>query len=165
MASLFDLKGEYLQLMDWMSDPEADQQAIADTLESVKYEIQNKAEGYVKVIENFKADAEAYSKQAKIFKEKADKAKQNADRLLGALKTAMEETGQTELKTELFNIKIVKNGGKKPLVIDKEVPYEFVKMVPQNDTEKIREYLESLDGSVTCAWAHFEDRGTRLSIK
>ena len=165
MASLFDLKGEYLQLMEWMNDPDIDPDALAETLESVRMEIEDKAEGYIKVIENFKSDAEAYSKQAKIFKEKADRAEKNATRLTEVLKSAMEETGHKELKTELFNIKIVGNGGKQPLKIIGDVPEQYIKMVPQNDTEAIRKYLESLATPDACPWAKLEERGTRLSIK
>ena len=165
MSSLFELKGEYLQLMEWMEDPDIDPQALADTLESVKFDIARKAQGYVKIVENFKADAEMYSKQAKLFKEKADRAQKNADKLLEVIKAAMEETGQKELKTDLFTIKVVKNGGKQPLVIDGDVPEQYVRMVPQNDNEKIRAFLESLPDPVICSWAHLGDRGTRLSIK
>lgn len=165
MASLFELKGEYLQLMEWMDDPEVDPQALEDTLESVKYELATKAQGYVQVVENFKADAEMFSKQAKLFKEKADRAQKNADKLLKVLKSAMEETGQKELKTDLFTVKIVKNGGKQPLVIDGDVPEQFKIVKYENDNEKIMAYLESLPNPVACSFAHLGDRGTRLSIK
>lgn len=165
MASLFDLKGEYLQLMSWMDDPEVDPQALAETLDSVKLEIADKAEGYIQVIENFKADAEMFSKQAKLFKEKADKAKENADKLLKVLKDAMEETGQTELKTDLFTIKVVANGGKQALKIDGDVPEQYKVVKYENDNEKIRAYLDTLSDPVACTWAHLEPRGTRLSIK
>lgn len=165
MASLFDLKGEYLQLMSWMDDPEVDPKALADTLESVKFEIAEKAEGYIQVIENFNADAEMFSKQAKLFKEKADKAQANADKLLKVLKDAMEETGQTEIKTDLFNIKVVQNGGKQTLKIDGDVPEQYKIVKYENDNNKIRQYLESLSDPVACTWAHLEERGTHLAIK
>ena len=165
MASLFELKGEYLQLMDWMDDPEVDPKALEDTLESVKFEIVEKAEGYIQVIENFNADAEMFSKQAKLFKEKADKAEANANKLLKILKDAMEETGQTELKTDLFTIKVVANGGKQTLKIDGDVPEQYKVVKYENDNEKIRAYLDTLSDPVACTWAHLEPRGTRLSIK
>jgi len=165
MGSLYSLTNEMIELMDWMSDPEVDAQAIQDTLEGLMGEISDKAEQYCFVIRQFEADAEAYRKEAERFKQKQVIAENNAKRMKQAVQRAMELTGQEKMDAGLFKLKIAKNGGMKPLVIDGEVPAEYVKMVPQNDNDAIRKFLDSLDENDTCAWCHYGDRGTHLAIK
>ena len=50
MANIYELTGQFLQLLDMLEDEEVDEQVIMDTLESVEYEIEDKADGYAKII-------------------------------------------------------------------------------------------------------------------
>lgn len=168
MASLYNLTNEYVTLMEWMSDPETDAQAIQDTLDGIQYELEQKAEAYCMVIRQFEADAEAYKKEEERFSQKRAICENNAKRMKEALMKAMVATGHDDkngLTAGLFKLKVAGNGGKMPLKITGEVPSQFVRMVPQNDTDGIRSFLESLGEGDTCAWAHLEPRGTHLSIK
>ena len=47
---LYELTGQFLELLDMLEDEEVDEQVIMDTLESVEYEIEDKADGYAKII-------------------------------------------------------------------------------------------------------------------
>lgn len=166
MSSLYEITTEMQELMDWLNDPETDEEAIADTLEGLQFELEKKAEGYCKVIRQFEADAEMYKAEAQRFQQKQAIAENNAKRLKEALKRAMIATGNDKgLDAGLFKLKIAGNGGKRPLKITGIVPDEFIKMMPTNDTDRIRDFLESLDENDTCAWAKLEDRGTHLTIK
>ena len=168
MASLFSLTEDYQRLLEMAEDPEIDPVAFADTLEGLQYEFEKKAEGYCMVIRQIEADMKAYSDAAQEFTRKKTICEASIKRMKDALKRAMEITGHDDkngLDAGLFKIKVVGNGGLKPIVFDGEVPEQFVNMVPQNDTEKIRRFLDSLDANDKCAWAHYEERGTHLSIK
>ena len=166
MSSLYEITTEMQELMDWLNDPETDEEAIADTLEGLQFELEKKAEGYCKVIRQFEADAEMFKTEAQRFQQKQAIAENNAKRLKEALKKAMIATGNDKgLNAGLFKLKIAGNGGKRPLKITGIVPDEFVKMMPTNDTDRIRDFLESLDENDSCAWAKLEDRGTHLTIK
>lgn len=166
MSSLYEISAEMQELMDWLNDPETDEQAIADTLEGLQFELEKKAEGYCKVIRQFEADAEMFKVEAQIFQQKQTRAENNAKRMKEALMKAMVATGNEKgLDAGLFRLKIAGNGGKRPLKITGIVPDEFIKMMPTNDTDRIRDFLESLDENDSCAWAKLEDRGTHLSIK
>ena len=168
MGNLYELTNELITLMDWMNDPETDAQAIADTLEGVQYEFEKKAEGYCKVIRQLESDAEAYRKEEERFSQKRAICENNIKRMKEALMKAMVATGydgKNGFNAGLFKLKIAGNGGKQPLKITGEVPQEFIKMVPQNDNEKIRAFLESLGEGDACTWAELQPRGTHLSIK
>lgn len=166
MASLYELTGEYRELMDWMNDPETDPEAIADTLEGLQYELEKKAEGYCKMIRQFEADAQMFKNEAARFAQKQAVAENNAKSLKEALKHAMVTTGHEKgMDAGLFKLKIAGNGGKRPLKITGIVPPEYVTMMPTNNNDAIREYLESLGENEECVWAKLEDRGTHLSIK
>lgn len=166
MANLYELEKEYKELLDMAEDPEVDQQAIIDTLEGLEGEISQKAVGYSKVIRQLEADAKALKEEAKHFSDRAIVAENNAKRLKEALKGAMEMMNMKEFDAGLFKLKIANNGGKKPLIIDAEIPEEFCKTVIVEDNEAIRKHLEELEvAGVECAWAHLGNRGTHLTIK
>lgn len=64
MAALYELTSEFLQLMDMLEDEECDEQCIMDTLESVEYEIEDKADGYAKIIKSLESNVDGLSKEA-----------------------------------------------------------------------------------------------------
>ena len=168
MASLFQLTEEYQRLLEWAEDPEIDPVAFADTLECLQFEFEKKAEGYCMVIRQLEADMKAYNDAAQEFTRKKTVCEASIKRMKDALKRAMELTGHDDkngLDAGLFKLKVVGNGGQRPIVYDGQVPEQFVKMVPQNDTEQIRRFLDGLGENGHCDWAHYEERGTHLSIK
>ena len=168
MASLFNLTEEFMELLSWLEDPEADQQAIADTLEGMEAELEDKAEAYCMVIRQIEADAKQYNEAAQEFLRKKTVCEASIKRMKEALMKSMVATGHDDkngLNAGLFKLKVVGNGGLKPLVITGEVPAQFVKMIPQNDNDAIRAFLDGLDENDVCDWAKYETRGTHLSIK
>ena len=168
MSSLYELTGAYLELEDMLLDDEVDEQTVLDTLEGVKGEIEIKAEGYVKVLRSIEAQAETYAKEAEAFAKKAKTAKNRAESLKKALFNAMTEMDIPEIKTDLFKLKIVNNGGIQPLWVTEdinEIPEDFIRIKKEADNDKIRDYLATLPDDVTVEWAHLEPRGQRLNIK
>lgn len=165
MATLFELTIDEKRLLEMAEDPECDPQAIADTLEGLQYEIDIKAEAYCKIIKQIEADKKAYHDAAQDFLRKETTCDASIKRLKERLKWCMETTGRESIDAGLFKLKIAGNGGQKPLIIDGEVPEQFVKLIPQNDNDKIRRFLDSLDENDACAWAHYGERGTHLSIR
>lgn len=166
MASLYELIGQYRLLMDIMEDSDSDEQVIIDTLGAVEGEIEVKAENYVKVIISLQANYEALMGEADRFAARAAVFDSRIKRMKSALMQAMQATGSTKISTDLFEIKIVSNGGVRPLIIDGTVPNDYVKLMPQNDNKHIRQHLEELEkAGLACNWAHLGDRGTHLQIK
>lgn len=59
MASLYELTGRMDYLRQLLEDPEAEEQVILDTIESIDYEIEEKADGYAKIIRMLNAEVDA----------------------------------------------------------------------------------------------------------
>ena len=117
MAALYELTGEFLQLMDMLEDEECDEQCIMDTLESVEYEIEDKADGYAKIIKSLESNVDGLSKEAdrliarkKTYENRIKWLKQN-------LEMCMRTTGKRKFTTDLFSFNIQKNGGKRKLAL------------------------------------------------
>ncbi len=163
MSTLYALTTEYKALMDLgdSSDP-GDQQAFLDTLEGLDYEVGLKADAYASVMTMLSGKAamvDAEIKRLTAIKKAIDG---NVDRMKSALKNAMEAMDKTEIRTDLHTFKIVKNGGKLPLIVDGEVPELYIKYKPEVDNEHIRADLEA---GANLDFAHFGERGTNLHIK
>ena len=73
----------------------------------------------------------------------------------------MRNTGKTNFKTQLHTFRIQKNAGKRALTIDGEVPKEYTKTIVENDTDKIRQALES---GKKLSFAHLEPQSESLRI-
>lgn len=174
MANIYELTGQFLQLLDMLEDEEVDEQVIMDTLESVEYEIEDKADGYAKIIKALEADVDGIQKEndrltsrKKTYENRIKWLKQN-------LEMCMRATGKQKFTTDLFSFNIQKNGGKRKLTIDVDVdniPEEYrIKQPDAVNGDKLREYLkengiEGQDGSLNCEWCHLEPQGESLRIR
>lgn len=167
MATLYQIQSDYMELLDMAGDPEVDEQTLLDTLEGIKGEFAEKVENYCKVIRQVEADGKALKEEADRLKERANTCTSKAKAMKEAIKKAMVETGNTSIDAGLFKLKVVNNGGTCALKTKDitEIPKEFIKMVPQIDTDAVKGYLKTLPEGVECAWAWYEERGTHLTIK
>lgn len=168
MGSLYELTNEMVEFLALAEDPDIDPVAFADTLEGLQFELEKKAEGYCKVLRQMESDIEAIKAEEDRLKRNRSAIENNVKRMKEALKDAMVKTGHDDkngLKAGLFQLKVAKNGGQRPLVIDGDVPEQFIKVKYENDNERIRAFLNSLDNNDACAWAHLGEAGTHLAIK
>ena len=162
MSNLYQLTNDYENVLNMLYDEDIDEQMILDTLEGIEGEIEDKADGYAKIIKELeakrdarKAEVKRLTESAKVFENRANVLKQN-------LFNTMKQTGKTKFATDLFSFNIVKNGGKQALTIDGDVPEEYTKTIIENDTDKIRQALENREN---LPFAHLEPRGESLRIK
>lgn len=162
---LYELTEQFLELQELIYDPETDEQVIKDTMEGLWGEIEEKADGYAKIIEGLKADAQAIKKEEeRLFMRR--KALENRQKLLkDNLETAMRQTGKLKFKTALYSFNIQKNGGLRALVIDKpieDIPGRYlIIQPPTTNNEAIRKLLDEKEVD----WAHLEPQGESLRIR
>lgn len=109
MSTLYELTDEYKQVLEMLDDPEIDEQTIADTLESIGGEIEDKADGYAKVMQSAKAEVEGIKAEISRLSERKSSIEHKLERMKQSLQGAMEATGKTKFKTLLFSFNIQKN--------------------------------------------------------
>jgi chaperonin cofactor prefoldin len=143
MATLYELTGQYRELLELAESEELDKQLIADTLEGLDGEIEIKADGYAKVIRELEGKTAVLKDEIDRLSKRKSVIENNIKNLKQALETAMRATGKTKFKTDLFSFNIQKNPPK--LIIDKpeEVPEEYlIPQEPKIDTKAIKEILK-----------------------
>lgn len=162
MQSLMQLTDEYLELQKYAGsiDPE-EQQAFLDTLEGIDYEVGLKVDSYVVVLKSIDANIELIEEEIDRLEKIVLALKNNKSKMNDTLKQAMVLMDKNEIEGKLHKVKVVKNGGKKPLVITDEVPNNFQKLIFEDDNAKIRKALENGE---ELPFAHLDERGTHLKI-
>jgi Mg2+ and Co2+ transporter CorA len=159
---LYDLKESYKTILDNMDNEDFDLSGVLETLDDA---IEDKADGYARVITQAKAEIDSIDDEIKRLTAMKKSRKNTVDRLKENLFNAMKETGKTKFKTDLFAFSIAKNGGKIPVVVDVEtadLPDDLVNIVEKPDLDALRDYIERT-GDLT--YAHFGERGESLRIK
>lgn len=130
MRTLYELTGDFLQLLAMAEDENEDIEVILNTIEGVDYEIELKAEGYAKVVKELEARGESLKKEGERLSGRRKAIEGNIKRMKQTLQQSMEVTGKTKFKTELFSFNVQNN--KPSLVLDKdieEIPEEY--LIPQ----------------------------------
>ena len=165
MANLYEITQDYLQILSMMEDPELDPQTLADTMEAVEGELEIKAENYAKVMKNLEADVAGIKAEIDRLSERKKTIENNIKNMKSALQMAMEATGKTKFKTELFSFSVRNNAPK--VVMDEEyienVPERFLKYKdPEINRTAIKEAIQ--DGENLEGLAHLE-QSKSLTIK
>lgn len=153
MATLYELTGQYRELLEMAESEELDKQLLEDTFAALEGEIEIKADGYAKVIRELEGKAELLKSEIDRLSNRKSAIENNIKAMKETLQNAMYITGKTKFKTNLFSFNIQKNPPK--LVIDKpeEVPAEFlIPQEPKIDNKAIKEILATTE----LPFAHLE---------
>ena len=144
--TLYNLTNDYMNLLELAEDPDIDEQAFMDTLEGIEGALEDKAEGYAKVIRTLEGDAAACDAESKRLRNKKQTIENNIKRMKATLQEAMELTGKTKFKTELFSFGIQKNAPS--VVIDaadiRDIPEDYLKFKePEVDKTAIKNAINA----------------------
>ena len=163
MATLYELSGEYLELLEMAEDPETDPQAFNDTLESLDLEFEDKADGYAKIIAQMNADSGAIGDEIKRLQARKKSMEGNIDRMKKSLQLAMETTGKRKFKTSLFSFGVQKNPPRVVMDVENltDIPIDY--LVPQDPTVDKKKIMAELKSGAALPVAHLEqDEGIRI---
>ena len=146
MANIYEITQDYLKLMELASDPEIDPEIITDTFEAIDGELEIKAENYAKVMKNLEGDIAALKAEEERLAKKRKAIENNIKRMKAALQEAMELTGKTKFKTDLFSFGIQKNAPS--VVIDaadiRDIPEDYLKFKePEVDKTAIKNAINA----------------------
>lgn len=161
--TLYEMTTEYQILLEMAEDPEVDGETLTDTLEALGGEIEDKADGYAKVLKQLDADAAFLKAEEKRLADRRKAIENNSARMKAALQNAMTLTGKPKFKTDLFSFTIRKNPAR--VVIDREdtngAPVEFVVIQrPTWNKEALKEALKA--GKDVRGIAHLEQTESLL---
>jgi len=168
MSNLYSLTQEAKELYKQLTDVDDEtgellNPDIFDLIVKNNAEIEAKADGYAAIKKML--DGEISLLDTEIKRLQAIKAQRvnSKDRLMKSLQDAMVVLQRAEIVSPLNKFKICKNGGKAKLTIDDgvEIPQEYMKIIYEADTEKIRNDLEQGIEIIGCK---IEERGTHLRI-
>ena len=165
MSSLYELNTAYRSLMERLYDEELPEEAIIDTLDSLEGAIEDKADGYGKVIRMLDADIEGIKLEESRLSERRKRLERRRDMLKATLFDALKTVGLKKIETDLFTVSIRKNGGKRRLELDvpiETLPAEFQKVTIEANNEALRQYLQENE---SCEYCHLAEQGESLTIK
>ena len=135
--TLYELTGQILELQELMEDDVYEPELINDTMESVMYDFQNKADDYVKLIKNIEAQVSAIDEEAKRLKARQDKMKNKVKMLKDKLVTAMVATGTRKLQGTLGTISLRRSTKIPSELTWENVPQEYVKTEVKKSIDKV----------------------------
>ena len=159
MSSLYELKGQYLELLSMMEEG-ADEETIKDTLEGIEGEIEVKADNYARIIRQLESDANGLKTEIERMTDRKRALENHVSYLKNNLQDAMILTGKEKFKTELFSFNIQSNPASVVIDDPTSIPAEFlIPQEPKVDKKSIKEYLKDNEAN----WCHLEQsRGLRI---
>lgn len=150
MGTLYELKSEYIQLRDMAGDPDISPEALRDTMDAINGELEDKADGYAKVIRELEAEEAGLDAEIKRLQARKSAVSGNKGRIKDALESAMRETGKLKFKTALFSFRIQKNPPS-VAILSENIPLDYL-VVPDPQPDKKR-ILAELKAGATFDWA------------
>lgn len=157
--TLYQLTAEQIRLMEILADPETDADELADTIEAVQADFEDKADAYGQVYTQLMADAEQISDEIERLTAMRKSKETGAKRLKEAMLRAMLLTGQSKVEGKLYAFSTRKS---KAVVTTGTVPDDFlIAQEPKVDKRKIADYLKL---NPACDWAAWEEH-TSLIVR
>jgi hypothetical protein len=163
--TLYELSAEYLHALEVMTTPEMDvpMQAIADTLEGIEGQFQDKAVNVAKFLRNMESMAEAIKEAEEKMSQRRRALESRAKWLRDYLKANMEKASVTRIESPWFVLSIQKNPAALKIVDEAAIPPFFKTEVITFELDKasIKQTLEAgeeVPGAVL-------SQGTRLVVR
>lgn len=135
--TLYDLKGQWKDLLDRLSDMDLDAQTVLDTLESseVQTALEEKVQGYEMVARSFEAPIPAIDAEIKRLQALKKASQNRADVLRKRVHDAMVELQIEKIKCPLFEVRRQKNPVAVEVYNAELVPFEYWK-TPEPEINK-----------------------------
>lgn len=165
--TLYDLNLQMQEILDMAETGDFDEELIANTLEGVEGEIEDKLDSYGVIVNELQDDVDKLDKEIKRLNAKKKTITGSIDYLKRMVMFTMGRMDKKKIKGERFTWSIVKNGGKAPVIYEDDfnplnIPEQFQMWDVQADKALIREVLES---GTELPFARLGERGESLRLK
>lgn len=151
MATLYEIKGQFKELMEMADECNLTQDDIKDTLEGLDYELEEKADAYAKVIRTLECDVDSVDAEIKRLTDKKRRIQNNISSMKRSLESTMIELGKKKIKTPLFGFNIQKNPPSVNILDESKVPDNF--RIKQPDKIDRKSIIAELKESGNTDWA------------
>lgn len=98
---------------------------VTDTLESIEFDFEAKAENIAKLMAELTGNAESLKKEEERLYQRRKAIENNANTLKRYLETEMMNTGKTKFKTDLFSFGIQKNPPSLDISTEENIPDKY----------------------------------------
>lgn len=151
MATLYEIKGQFKELMEMADECNLTQADIKDTLEGLDCELEEKADAYAKVIRTLECDVDSVDAEIKRLTDKKRRIQNNISSMKRSLESTMIELGSKKIKTPLFGFNIQKNPPSVNILDESKVPDNF--RIKQPDKIDRKSIIAELKESGNTDWA------------
>lgn len=126
--TLYELTTQYQALLELAEDPDVDPKVLADTMDGLDGDIEEKADGYAKVIRSLEGRIGVIKAEEDRLRTRRGTMENSIIRMKQHLQASMTAIGKTKFKTDLFSFGIQKNPAS--VVIDAQsmdnMPEEYI---------------------------------------
>ena len=122
MAKLYELTDNYLKVLEMAQE---DEDGYLDTLESIEFEIEEKADGIAKVLAELNGNVNVLKAEEERLYNKRKVIENNAKKLKTYLEKQMILLDKKKFKTELFSFNVQKNAPSLEVAREDNIPEEF----------------------------------------
>lgn len=140
MATLYELSDRYQNLLEIAEMLDQDQ--LEEALSSVDDEIENKADGYAKVIKELESQESAIKEEIKRLSERKSAIGNNIQRMKESLQDQMLLMNKRKIKTPFFSFNIQNNPPSLSVLDESHIPKRFYE--EQDPKLNKRELLKAL---------------------
>jgi hypothetical protein len=165
MTSLYVLAGHYRAVEQKLLDSDVDPQTIADTLESLSGDLEEKATNVACFIRNLESSAEQIKQAEKQMADRRKSLETKAESMKRYLKENMQRTGITKVECPYFAISLKKNPP--AVVIDdaSAIPADYMVTPPAPPPAPDKKLIaQAIKDGYEVPGAHLET-GERVEIK
>lgn len=143
---LYDLTHNYSEVLNLLEEGGLEPSVLADTLDSIREPMQQKAENTVKVIQHLENNDLILKKEIDRLQEKRKANQKNVENLKHYLRDSLDMLPEPKVKTALFNIWVQNNPPSLVVHSEKYIPKDyFIEQAPQLDRRKLLNAIKGGD--------------------
>lgn len=161
---LYEVADAYLHDLEALEEMEIDRQVFADTLEGMSGDLEVKALNVMSYAKNLEAESDAIQAAIENMQNRSRALDNKAAWMREYLKTQMERTGITEIKSPYFVMKLQDNPAKVVIDYEAALPDDCWRLIPAKLEPDKKAIKAKLDAGENLSAAHLE-KSKRLVVR
>lgn len=141
---LYEIRDEYLGLLSLAEDGELSHEAIADTVEALDYEFEDKARNCIMVMKELEAGAETARAEMERLKALAENRKKQAERVKEYVSANMQAINKDKMDLGIFSLTLKKPTKVAEVLDESKIPEAYFVEIPATKKLDKRSLLADL---------------------